>query len=193
MITMRDIGQIVDRLIVPLRNQVANSIARAVVNVVDNAQPMQRIQADAEETIADIEHFQPYGFSSVPGPDAEAVIVCSGGDRGKAMAVVVSEQQSRPSGQVDGEVTVYHRNGHRINFLDSGDIEITCRPGQKIYLNDGAGGAPLATKADVQQVRDDLHKHEHTYLAPPLGGAPTLTTLGPSVTSPTGTQVVRGE
>lgn len=194
MMTMADIRHVLTELIVPLRNQVANTVSRAVVNLVNNAASMQQVQVDAVETIEDVEHFQPYGYSSVPAPGAEAVIVCSGGDRAQAMAVVVTDQGARPTDQVEGEVAVFHRDGHRINLRANGDIEIQCGAGQKIFLNDGAGGDALATKNDVQRVRDDLHEHDHAYIKPlHPDPVPGKTTSNPSVTAPVGTTVVRGK
>jgi len=137
-------------------------------------------------------HMQPYGLSAVPVVGAEATMVCVGGDRAVPIAVVVSEPATRPTGQVSGEVALYHRDGHIIHLRDNGDIEIQCGAGQHVIVNDGSGGVPLATLADVQQVRDDLDGHEHTYLAP-AGGTSTKTTFGPSVTAPTGTQVIRAK
>lgn len=151
---MNDIRAILDHLITPVRNQVVNSVARVVVNVVNNAPAMQRLQVTAEETIEDVEHFQPYGFSSVPGTGAEAVIVCGGGDRGKAIAVVVTEQDARPSGQADGEVALFHRDGARIEFKANGDIHVYPSGTGTVRL----GSATTVQKAARNKEIEDLFK-----------------------------------
>lgn len=154
MMTLSDMRAILDYLITPLRNQIANSVARAVVNVVNNAPAMQQLQVTAEETIEDVEHFQPYGFSSVPGAGAESVIVCGGGDRAKAIAVVVTEQEARPGGQADGEVTVFHRDGARAEFKANGDIHVYPSGSGKLRL----GSATTVERAARNKEIEDLFK-----------------------------------
>jgi hypothetical protein len=56
------------------RDRVANTIVRGVVQLADDGKKLQLLQlgALAGETIDNAEHFQPYGFSSVPLAGAEA-------------------------------------------------------------------------------------------------------------------------
>ncbi len=81
----------------------------------------------------------------------------------------------------------------RVLVVSSGDIQIVTVGGGKVSIQQRGGSpAPLATLADVQDVRNDLHSHEHTYIPGPGPGV-TVTTLGPSVTNPTGTQILEAE
>lgn len=82
--------------------------------------------------------------------------------------------------------------------LDGDDVVVITAPRVIVLSNSiqlGENAESLATKADVQAVRDDLHLHEHMYIPYPGGsaGAPVLTTTGPTVTAPTGTNIVTGD
>lgn len=100
-----------------------------------------------------------------------------------------------PSGRIDFMPTI-------TGFMSSGNVPNPAGQGptigriliikEEVLVHDGTGGAKeLAYKSDVQTVRDELHGHEHTYI--PGNNAATTTTLGPSVTSPTGTSVLKGK
>lgn len=97
------------RLIRPLQTRVANSIARAVVQLVDDGKTLQSLQVGVldGEDLDDAERFQPFGFSSVPYPGAEAVVVFPNGDRAHALVVAVDDRAYRPTGLPAGTVCVY--------------------------------------------------------------------------------------
>jgi len=69
-----------------------------------------------------------------------------------------------------------------VHLKDDGTIEARSASGTAV---------PLATLADVQAIRDALNGHTHTYV--PGGGAPTTTTVNPSVPAPTGTTKLKAE
>ena len=64
------------KLMHPLRQRVANMVARALVTKVDDNAAVQGLQLALldGETRGDVERVQNYGFTSVPAPDAEAVV-----------------------------------------------------------------------------------------------------------------------
>jgi len=72
---------------------------------------------------------------------------------------------------------------------------VTVIANSSVLVTDGTTGAEeLATKADLQTVRDELHTHEHMYI--PTSGTPgpaVATTGGPSVTAPTGTAILKAK
>jgi hypothetical protein len=99
-----------------------------------------------------------------------------------------------PSGRIDFMPTI-------TGFMSSGSVPNPDGQGPALervviakaegFIHDGGGGAKeLAYKDDVQQVRDDLHLHEHDYASP---GGPAITTGGPTVTAPTGTTVLKAK
>lgn len=183
----------VRRMLRPLETKVANLVAQAVIQFVNDSGTRQTAQVGvmAGETLDGVQHFLPYGLTSVPLPGAEGVLLFVDGDRGHPLLLGVDDRSARPTGGEPGDTGLYHFDGAQVRLTSSGDILISCKPGQKVFINDGSGSEALATLADVQQIRSELNGHEHTYV--PGMGTPTTTTGGPSVTSPTGTTVLEGK
>jgi phage gp45-like len=141
--SLREIVRALDRLQV----RVLNTIARAVVQRVNDGRKIQILQVGvlAGEDVDDAERFQSYGFSSVPLAGAEAVILFPGGDRGHGLVVAVDDRRYRPTGGEPGEVVVYNSEGATVRLKVDGTIEAGSA--------DGPYGA-LATKADLDELRD---------------------------------------
>jgi phage baseplate assembly protein V len=156
-------------------------VARAVVRVVDDTPSRQRLQVRAleDEDIDDGERWQQYGFSSVPLTGADAVVLFPGGDRGHPLVIAVDDRRHRPSGGDPGDVVVYHHDGARIHLQANGDVVISAKPGAKVFIDDGSGGAePLVTKSQF-----DAHVH-------PTGTGPSGV---PNNVATSGTTVLRGK
>ena len=179
-------------LLRPLRNRIANLIARAVLQLVDDGKKQQLLQvgALAGETIDGVEYFQPYGFSAVPLPGAEAVLVFPNGDRGHAIAVSVADRRYRPTGGAPGEVTVYSNTGAKIVMLANGDIEVHPAPGGQVLVHDAGSAVALATKADIDALKSWAATHAHTGVTT---GAGTSGPPGVAPPSASGTSVLKGE
>ena len=120
-----------------LATQVANIVARGTVQLVNDAKMMQLVQvgALADETVEGaegIEHFESYGFSSVPFAGAEHVTLFIDGDRSNPITVMVADRRHRPTGGVAGEVCIYTDEGdvirlgrgHIISLATSGEVRI---------------------------------------------------------------------
>jgi phage baseplate assembly protein V len=132
----------------PLASRVANVVARGVVHLVDDAQKLQLVQLGvlADETIDAGEHHQPYGFSSVPLPGAEAVAVFPGGDRGHPLVLAVSDRRHRPTGGQAGEVVLYTDEGDTVR-LGRGHVVVVATTGQiKLGSSSASQAAILGTQ-----------------------------------------------
>lgn len=143
----------------PLVNQLANICARAIVGRTDDSADMQRLQLDVleSETIDNAEHFQQYGFSSVPLRGAEAVVVFPGGDHAHPLVVAVDDRQHRPTGLEDGEVIVYNNAGASFLLTKDGDIEVTPAAGRQVFVRTSGGSSvAVATKDDVDSIYDAI-------------------------------------
>jgi len=184
------------RLLRPLQTRIANSIARAVVQLVDDGKKLQLVQLGvlAGEDVDDAERFQNYGFSSVPLAGAEAVVLFPGGDRAHPLLLAVDDRRHRPTGSQPGEVTVYHHTGAKIHFQDDGDIEVQPAPGREVFIRSSGGSADRLVK------RSEFvgHVHEATTgspvgtLAAPSGGGPVTGHTAGAV-SVAGTQALQAE
>ena len=143
------IGQL-RHLLRPIATRVANSIARAVVQLADDSKKLQLVQLGvlAGETIDDGERFAEYGFTSVPLPGAEAVVVFPNGDRAHPLVIAVDDRRHRPTGEAPGTVIMYGHAGQRIRCLPDGNIEVHPKPGGRVEIND-EGAAGLAATDEL--------------------------------------------
>ena len=175
----------------PLATRVANTVARGVVQFVDDGAKQQLVQLGvlAGETVDSAEHFHAYGLASVPDSGAEAVVLFPNGDRTHPLVVAVSDRRYRPTGSKSGDVIVYNKLGAKIILhADSGDIEIQPGQGGQVLIRDEGGDAePLVRKSDF-----DGHTHAAgTLVAPPNGGPVTGATAG--APAATGSQRLRAQ
>lgn len=108
-----------------LGNRLANMVARAVVKNVDDGTKMQLVQLGilAGELRDKVEHFQPYGLTSVPFTGAEAVVVFPSGSREHGLAVVIDDRRYRLTALDEGEVALYDDQGQKVHLTRDG-IEI---------------------------------------------------------------------
>lgn len=122
----------------PLATKIANMVARSVVQLVDDKRKLQLVQIGVlvGETVeggaGGAEHFQPYGFTSVPLVGAEGVAVFPNGDRSHPLVIAVSDRRYRPTGGTAGEVSLYTDEGdiiklgrgHVISLSTSGTLRL---------------------------------------------------------------------
>lgn len=121
------------RAIAAVTRRVRLMVDRGLVRIVKDSLGRQNLQVQslADENNDDVERFQNYGFSSVPPAGSEAIVVAVGGRRGGMVAIAVEDKGSRPRGGKEGDVILYHQEGHIIRLKENGVIEIT---GKKVNV-----------------------------------------------------------
>jgi phage baseplate assembly protein V len=153
----------------PHATRVVNMIARATIPLIDDTTKMQLVQLAGllGGPYPGAEHFQPYGFSSVPLPPnadgaAEAIAFFPNGDREHPVVLTIADRRYAPTGRDPGDVTMHHFTGAKITMTQDGDIIATPASGRHVLVEDGAGGTPhpLVNVTDF---------NNHTHPAP--GGA----------------------
>jgi phage baseplate assembly protein V len=148
------LGQL-GHLMRPLATRIANSVARAVVKLADDAKKLQILQvgALADETIDGAEHHQSYGFSSVPLAGAEAVVVFPNGDRSHPLVIAVSDRRYRPTGGQAGQVTVYNHTGAKVTLTADGDIVLQPATGRSVLAGSSSAvdGAIKGTQRNTAE------------------------------------------
>lgn len=180
----RDMLAQLRHLMRPIATRVANTVARAVVHLVDDSTMLQLLQVGvlADETVEGAEHHQPYGFSSVPLAGAEAIVVFPNGDRGHPLVISASDRRYRPRGGAPGEVTMYHHGGARVTMLANGNVMVRAAPGAHVLIDDGSGTThPLVTTAE-------FNAHTHAVSTTGTSSAQTGTAAAPAAV--TGTTVL---
>ena len=115
---MAPVIRVVERLIAPLRRRVLLMIGRAVVRLIDDSTPTQRMQVEAlsGEILDDVERVQQYGFSSCPPRGARAVLLSVGGMRQHPVVIAAEAPEYRAAARTGGEVSLYtHLNRSRLD------------------------------------------------------------------------------
>jgi phage baseplate assembly protein V len=99
-------------------HRVVNMISRAVVVLVNDVLKGQalQVQTSATDYCDNVERLQNYGFSSVPLPGAEAIVLHVGATADHPVAVVVDDRRTRPTALLPGDVVVWDTTGQRIHL-----------------------------------------------------------------------------
>jgi phage baseplate assembly protein V len=149
------------------------SIGRVVLDLVNDAAKLQALQVTvrADEVRANAEHFQHYGFTSVPLPGAEGIGLAVGGSADHIVVINVDDRRYRLKPLAEGEVALYDDQGQKIHLTRNGIVV------------DGAGKGIVFQNApsvdfNVGAVRhngttiDDTHTHQEqgdgAPVSPPL-------------------------
>lgn len=115
-----------NRLLAPLKRQLANLLMKGVVTLVDDSPGLQRLQAKLlGMPIGDVDHYQPYGLAFHPLPGALGLFVSLGGSRSHTVAAVVADPRHRPANLQPGEVVLYTDEGDVIAFRRGSQLEVT--------------------------------------------------------------------
>lgn len=99
-------------------------LARGVVRVVYSGKKMQTLQLNllAGDPKDDIEHFEPYGFTSFPRDGAEAIAAFFDGDRSHGVTLVVADRRYRLKSLAAGEVAIFDDQGQKVHLTRDGII-----------------------------------------------------------------------
>lgn len=101
-----------------------NMVARAVLTSLDTAKKCQAagLKLIAGEQKENLEHLEPYGFTSSPMIGAEAVALFPGGDRSHGVVIVVADRRYRLKGLKAGEVALYDDQGQSVTLTRTGIV-----------------------------------------------------------------------
>ena len=143
---MRQLG----RALAPLARGLQNLFSRGVVSAVNSALKMQTVQIQllTGEGKDNVEHFEPYGYTSHPQVGAEQVTGFVEGDRSHGIVLIVADRRYRLVGLAAGEVAIYDDQGQKVHLTRDG------------IVIDGAGLPILLTNAP--KVRADVPLFECT-------------------------------
>lgn len=154
-------------------NRVRLMVGRAVVQLVVDTAKLQTVQVQVRsgEVRDDVEHFQHYGFTSVPLPGAEGVALAVGGSTGHLVVICIDDRRYRVVGLAPGEMAIYDDLGQKVHLTRAGMVV------------DGAGlpitfqNAP-SIDFNVDEVRhngtriDSSHRHDN--VSPGAGQSGTV-------------------
>jgi len=107
-----------------IANRVRLAIARAVLGAVNDAAKLQAVQVTlgADVVRDDAEHFQHYGFTSVPLPGAEGIGLAVGGSTDHLVVINIDDRRFRLKALPAGEVALYDDLGHKVHLTRNGIV-----------------------------------------------------------------------
>jgi phage baseplate assembly protein V len=133
-----------------LAGRVRLSIGRVVLGLVNDAAKLQAVQVTlrADEVRANAEHFQHYGFTSVPLPGAEGIGLAVGGSTDHVVVINVDDRRYRKTGLLPGETCLYTKWGDYILIREG---EILVKHATKVVID-----APLVEMTGELHVVGDV-------------------------------------
>ena len=130
-------------------------IVRAFVARTDETTPIRYLQVGvfSGELQDDVEHFEPYGYTSAPLTGAEVLLTHLDGDRSHPIAAVVTDRRYRPTGLRAGEIWVFDNLGRKIYLSADGikvdgkdsPITVTTSSSAKVQASEITLDAPTVT------------------------------------------------
>ena len=164
-----------DRLLRKLWGKVVTAVTRGQVTRVNSTPKAQLLNLGlhAEETTDEVEHFEPYGFTSKPTAGSEAIVLKVGADGGHPVAIVVGDRRFRVTGLADGEVAIHNdaSPASTLTLKANGDIVVD-HQGNLLL---GAGSTEAAMLGNVFQLLFNAHTHS-TAMGP--SGVPLVPLTG---------------
>lgn len=115
------------KMIGPIARRLGNLLARGVVTGSNGASKMRTLQIRilAGEPKDDIEHFEPYGFTSEPIPGAEHIAGFFDGDRSHGVVICVADRRYRLTGLESGEMAIHDDQGQKVHLTRDGIVIYT--------------------------------------------------------------------
>lgn len=109
-----------------VQRAVSNLLARAVITGLNTASKCQMVQVDllANEPKENVEHLEPYGFTSAPLNGAEGFAMFPDGDRSHGVILMVSDRRYRVKGLTGGEVCIFTDEGDTLTFKRGNIVEL---------------------------------------------------------------------
>lgn len=160
-----------------LKSAIRNLLSRGVIRLVNSAAKCQLVQIEmlGGELKDDVEHLEPYGYTSCPHAGAEHVAVFPDGDKSHGVVLVVADRRYRLKGLKAGEVALYTDEGDRIVLRRGRSIEIKTLTLEVEAKTKARFNTPLLEctgdikdkVGTMQSMRDQHNDHDHP------GGTPT--------------------
>lgn len=138
-----------------------NMITRAVITAIDTVRKCQTagLKLIAGEKKENVEHLEPYGFTSAAQNGAEAVVLFPGGDRSHGVAVVVADRRFRLKGLARGEVALYDDQGQSVTLTRAGIVINGC--GKPVIFTNATKARfemPIESTGDIRDNCDSSGK-----------------------------------
>ena len=120
------VREIITRMLKPLRERVLMLATRVVVSAIDDSKKVQVLQVKglADEDLADIEHFQNFGFTSHAPKNSEALMISIGGNREHSIVIALENREKRFKDLEEGESVQYFDDKNYFAVRKGGKFEV---------------------------------------------------------------------
>lgn len=141
----------VAKMLGPMARRIGNMFSRGVISSSNAGGKMQTLQLRmmAGEQKDDVEHFEPFGFTSRPLAGAEHVSLFFDGDRSHGVTLVVADRRYRLTGLQEGEVALHDAYGNKAHFKKDGTLDVVATT--KVQIT-----SPLLTLSGDLQVAGSI-------------------------------------
>lgn len=143
------------------KTALANLVSRFVLEKADDGKKMQEVKGELfkDEVKDELEHFQNYGFTSVPPADSEGIALSMNGNRDHVVIICTDSRQYRKKGLEEGECAVYNGKGNNYILLkNDGSIEIKCT---RLKIDASIDVEFTGQGTSVVEIRDTYNTHTH--------------------------------
>lgn len=142
-----------------LVKQIQDMPARGVVTLSNSAKKMRELQAEflAGEVRSELEHVEPYGFTSEPKTDgnAEAFAMFFDGNRSNGIIFCVADRRYRLTNMKQGEVAIYDDQGQKVYFTRDNLLIET--PKDLVATVGGSTSLSSAGDVDITAPKTKIH------------------------------------
>lgn len=140
-----------------LLDRVMMTVGRCVLTAINDKTLAQEVQVGLlpGELRDAVEHFQQYGYKSVPEAGAEGVAVFIGGNRDHGFVIATVDRRYRPTGWNPGEVGLYSKFDQFIRLKEDGSLVISAPNGISIET---PAGVKISGKT-IENAAEELFEH----------------------------------
>lgn len=89
-----------------------------------NKTRFMQLQGEGAEPLDNIEHLEPFGFTSHPVAGAEGIVLAFNGNGSHSVVFCVGDRRYRLVID-EGEVAIYNRHGDKVHIKDNREIDVT--------------------------------------------------------------------
>lgn len=125
-----------------------------------NKTRFMQLQAEGAEPLDNIEHLEPFGFTSHPVPGAEGIVLAFNGNSSHSVVFCVGDRRYRLE-IAEGEVAIYNRHGDKVHIKDNREIDVTAAV--KVNFNTPEVYCTGVVKADdfITHSNVSVNDHDH--------------------------------
>lgn len=122
-----------------------------------------QLQVEGGTALSDIEHLEPFGFTSHPLPGAEAIALAFNGNSSHTVALLVGDRRYRLE-IAQGECAIYNQHGDKVQIKSDRTIEV--KAATRVYADTPeiycTGVVKAADFITHRGVSADTHDHTET-------------------------------